>query len=365
MPCYHGGAFFDEVGVDFRSLELRHAIINADVLDAWFPPSPTVVDALNRDLDWLLRTSPPTQCEGLVEAIAEARGIPSESIVVGAGSSDLVFRALTRWLTPQSSVLLLDPTYGEYQHLLDHVVGCRVDRFLLDGHDDYQVDLKLLGRRIVATRPDLVIVVNPNNPTGQHIPRAELEALVDRSPASTRFWIDEAYLDYIGADESLERFAATRANVVVCKSMSKVYALSGARAAYLTTAPAVAAELRRVTPPWVVGLVAQLAAVTALRDPLYYCARYDETHLLRDGLSQGLRDLGLTVLPGRANSVLCIAGDDAPTVAEIVREARARRLFIRDITSMTTQPSGRVFRVAVKDAVSNAAICRILAEVLG
>ncbi|MEO5567560.1 MAG: aminotransferase class I/II-fold pyridoxal phosphate-dependent enzyme, partial [Gemmatimonadaceae bacterium] len=305
------------------------------------------------------------QCEGLVDAIAEARGLPSESIVVGAGSSDLVFRALTRWLTPQSSVLLLGPTYGEYQHLLDHVVGCRVDRFVLDSHDDYQVDLTLLGRRIATTRPDLVIVVNPNNPTGQHIPRAEFEALVDRSPASTRFWIDEAYLDYIGADESLERFAATSANVVVCKSMSKVYALSGARAAYLTTARAVAAELRRVTPPWVVGLVAQLAAVTALRDPLYYSARYDETHLLRDGLSQGLRDLGLTVLPGRANSVLCTVGDDAPTVAEIVREARARRLFIRDITSMTTQPSGRVFRVAVKDAVSNAAICRILAEVLG
>src|SRR5688500_3403450 len=90
-PCYHGGAFFDEVGADFRSLDRRHGIINADVLDAWFPPSPAVGDALRDDLDWLLRTSPPTQCEGLVAAIGEARRLDPASIVVGAGSSDLVF----------------------------------------------------------------------------------------------------------------------------------------------------------------------------------------------------------------------------------------------------------------------------------
>jgi histidinol-phosphate/aromatic aminotransferase/cobyric acid decarboxylase-like protein len=364
LPCYHGGAFFDEVGADFRSLDRRHGIINADVLDAWFPPSPEVLAALRGDLEWLLRTSPPTQCEGLVEAICQARNLDPEHVAVGAGSSDLVFRALTRWLTPSSRVLLLDPTYGEYHHLFDHVIGCSVDRFMLEQRDGYHVDVDRLGARILATRPDLVVIVNPNNPTGQHIRRADLTAMLSRMPRATRFWIDEAYLDYLGAGESLEHFASASGNVVVCKSMSKVYALSGARAAYLCGPRSLVSELRRVTPPWAVGLVAQLAAVTALRDPAYYEARYAETHALRESLANGLRALGLRAMPGRTNSILCSLPTVATTAAEVVMWAREHHLFIRDISTMTAAPDHRVFRVAVKDGATNTRMVKILAEVL-
>ena len=62
--------------------------------------------------------------------------------------------------------------------------------------------------------------------------------------ATTRVWIDEAYIDYVGAKESLERLAASLPNVIVCKSLSKGYALSGARAAYLCGAPQTLAELK-------------------------------------------------------------------------------------------------------------------------
>jgi histidinol-phosphate/aromatic aminotransferase/cobyric acid decarboxylase-like protein len=84
------------------------------VLDAWFPPSPKVLAALTDYLPWLLRTSPPTGCEGLIETIAEVRGIRRENILPGAGSSDLIFRALRQWITPTSHALILDPTYSEY-----------------------------------------------------------------------------------------------------------------------------------------------------------------------------------------------------------------------------------------------------------
>ena len=71
-PCFHGGAFFASVGERFGNLERHKEIINADVLDAWFPPAPGVIDSLKKDLPWLLRTSPPTDCAGLIAAIAEA-----------------------------------------------------------------------------------------------------------------------------------------------------------------------------------------------------------------------------------------------------------------------------------------------------
>jgi len=71
--CYHGGAFFEAIGEEFEALSTRHAIINADVLDAWFDPSPAVVDAVARHLPLTLKTSPPTGCEGMRRVLARAR----------------------------------------------------------------------------------------------------------------------------------------------------------------------------------------------------------------------------------------------------------------------------------------------------
>src|SRR5262249_38231390 len=162
----------------------RHRIINADVLDAWFPPSPRVIKALQEALPWLLRTSPPTGCEGMVRAIARARGVAPENILPGAGSSDLIFLALRQWLTPESRVLILDPTYGEYAHVLEHVVRCRVDRFELTRENHFQIDLEQFES--VALRGyDLIVLVNPNSPTGRHVPKRELQEVLQKIPTST------------------------------------------------------------------------------------------------------------------------------------------------------------------------------------
>src|SRR6185369_9289782 len=104
-------------------------------------------------------------------------------------------------------------------------------------------------------------------------------------PPQTRIWVDETYIEYAGSGESLEQFAAESENVIVCKSMSKVYALSGARVAYLCAGAHQLEGLRAITPPWVVSLPAQVAATVALRDPRYYNGRYDETQVLREQLA--------------------------------------------------------------------------------
>lgn len=358
--CYHGGASFDAIGPDFATLQRRHEIINADVLDAWFPPAPGVLAALRENLDWVLRTSPPTNCDGLIAAIARVRGVPERSLIAGGGSSDLIFQAFTRWLSPHSRVLLIDPTYGEYAHVLEHVVQCHVDRLRLDAPCAFRIDLDELGDRIESTRADLVVLVNPNNPTGQHIRRCELEAFLRNAPAATQFWIDEAYLDYVDPHESLEQFAAASDNVSVCKSMSKVYALSGARVAYLCAPAEIAEGLRRFSPPWAVGLPGQMAGVHALADPAYYRARYAETHELRDRLACELKSLGMFVFPGCANYLLCRLREDHPDARTLLEHCRACGLFLRDVSSMTTRTDHRLFRVAVKDAATNSRIVEIV-----
>jgi histidinol-phosphate/aromatic aminotransferase/cobyric acid decarboxylase-like protein len=361
--CFHGGAFFSAIGEHFDALHRHRDIINADVLDAWYPPSPKVLHALSQHLPWLLRTSPPTDCSGLVQTIAAVRGVTAQNILPGAGSSDLIFRALTHWLEPASHALILDPTYGEYAHVLERVIGCTVDRLPLAREDDYAVNLERF-EAAVRDGYDLVVLVNPNSPTGRHIPGNELERILRHLPSQTRVWIDETYIEYAGREESLERFAAESENVIVCKSMSKVYALSGARIAYLCAAPHQLESLRAITPPWVVSLPAQVAGVKALQDPEYYAERYQETHVLREQLAADLTRLGMRIIPGIANFLLAHLPASGPNAPTIVHRCRQNGLFIRDARLMGAQLDDRTLRIAVKDGPTNRRMVAILSDAI-
>lgn len=360
--CFHGGAFFGAIGADFGSLERHRSVINADVLDAWFPPAPGVVSALRDHLPWLLRTSPPTGCEGLIAAIAAARGGAEACLLPGGGSSDLIFRALPRWLNRGSRALLLDPTYGEYAHVLEKVIGCRVDRLRLERSAGYAVDLRKLVA-MVAEGPDLVVIVNPNSPTGRGLRKDEIEVVLKAAPPRTRVWVDETYIDYTG--ESVEALVPRYDNLIVCKSMSKAYALSGARVAYLCASPHQLEELRAHTPPWVVGLPAQVAAVKALADPDYYSARREETHRMRGQLAIDLSVLGWEVIPGSANFLLSHLPAAGPNARELVEACKRQGLFVRDAAVMGSLLGDRAVRIAMKDEESNRRMLAILSKIAG
>ncbi len=363
--CYHGGDSFRAIGDEFRDLDRRALVINADVLDAWFPPSPRVLRRLHEHLEWLVRTSPPTGSEGLVRTIARRRGVEPDCILTGGGSSDLIFLALTRWLSPKSRVLILDPMYGEYAHVLSNVVGCRLDRFRLSSSNGFRLDPERWAETVERGAYDLAIVVNPNSPTGQYVGRQEFERALERIPAGTRVWVDETYVDYAGPGASLERWASGSDSVVVCKSMSKVYALSGMRVGYLCASPGIIRQLRSFSPPWAVGLPAQVAAVGALDDPEYYAERWEETHRLRERLASGLeRELSIDVLPGVANFLLCRFPVNGPDAAAVCAAARERGLYLREVGSMGTGLGSHAFRIAVKDSATNAAMISILRDVL-
>jgi histidinol-phosphate/aromatic aminotransferase/cobyric acid decarboxylase-like protein len=367
--CEHGGASFTAVGADFRTLHRRHGIVMADVLDAWFPPAPGVRAALADAPEWVARTSPPSGAEGLSAEIAAVRQLTPDTLAVGAGSSDLIFRAFGRRLTPRSRVLLTDPCYGEYAHVTERVIGCPVDRFPLCREDGWRIDPDRLAAAVRSGRYDLVVVVNPNNPTGRHAPASGLRALIEAAPERTHWWIDEAYLGYVGPHESLAGLAATDPRVTVCTSLSKMYALSGLRVAYTVSEPAAAAELRRWTPPWPVGLPAQMAAVAALRDPDHYRDRWLATHVLRGALAADLAAAApdATIEESVANFLSLTLPPDGPSAARLVDECRRHGVYLRDLSPLSPRYEGRTVRVAVRDTAENARIvaaCRAALEVL-
>jgi len=367
--CYHGGAFFEAIGDEFDDLRRREKIINADVLDAWFDPSPLVTAALTEHLPWLLRTSPPTNCEGMSRAIARARGVEPANILPGAGSSDLIYLSLRHWLTPSSRVLILDPMYGEYAHVLEKVIGCEVDRLTLTRDDGFALDPQRLIA-VSAVAYDLIVLVNPNSPTGQFVDRHALKRALGLLPSTTRLWVDETYIEYAGSNQSLETWAVTTPNVVVCKSMSKVYALSGARAAYLCGSAATLAPLRRISPPWAVSLPAQVAAVAALKDPRYYEEQYELTRSLRGQLVQAVAAIesehgAIEVLPGGVgNFILCALPEAGPSAAAVVERCRRDGVFLRDVGNMGGSLGAHMLRIAVKSAAENERIIAALREAL-
>lgn len=172
--CYHGGASISAIGERVDALDGRYAAVPADVLDAWYPPAPGVEKVLAEDPAWLARTSPPADAAGLLAEVCERRGLPAASVALGAGSSDLIFRTLRGWLRPDSRVLLVDPMYGEYAHVVEEAAGCAAERFRLRREEDWRIDPERLARALARGGYDLAVIVNPNNPTGRFLDTAVL-----------------------------------------------------------------------------------------------------------------------------------------------------------------------------------------------
>ena len=362
--CFHGGAFFEGIGVEFNNLDEKDNIISADVLDAWFPPAPKIQEVIQSYLPWIIKTSPPTNSEGYVKTISEHRTLNRESILPGAGSSDLIFRIFNQWLRPSSKVLILDPTYGEYSHILNKIIKCKVERFELKREEGYNINIDKLREKI-NQKFDLFVWVNPNSPTGLHINKNEVERLLLNNKGCERIWIDETYVEYAGREQTLERFAEKSNNVFVCKSMSKVYALSGLRAAYLCANPNNIRPLKRITPPWVISLPAQIAATYALKQEDYYIKKYQETHELRDKLELQLKQIGIDeIIPGIANFIMFHVGNNKFSASRIVNECKLKKLYLRDLSGMGTSFEDDAIRMAVKDLNTNNKMIAILRECL-
>jgi histidinol-phosphate/aromatic aminotransferase/cobyric acid decarboxylase-like protein len=259
-------------------------------------------------------------------------------------------------------MVVLDPTYGEYGHVARSLLGIPVA--------EVRVPHPFRGEELVASllaevRPgDLLVLVNPNSPTGTSLTLAQGRDLLVRLPSGVRVWVDETYVEYVGAAHSLERIAAASASVVVCKSMSKVFALSGLRVAYLVGSPDTIQDLRRGVPPWSVSLPAMLAGILALEAPDYYAARLAETHLHRRSLGLEIeRRLGWEVQEGAINCLLTrpATGFDPGVV---IAECREQGVYVRGGAAMGAGARGWI-RISVRSPGENLRIVKALACVAG
>jgi len=273
--------------------------ICCDVLDAWFDPSPAAQRAFTCS-GTAMRASPDLQSRELIEAIANTRNLNPNCISLGAGSSEVIHRVLPG-VWGDGHAVILDPTYSEYPYLLKRE-GRSVRSMRLAPKNDFRADFGAL--KAACKEASVVILVNPNNPTGQRLTREEILELKSNLAHGATLWIDEAYVDYCPEGTSVEQDACEIEGLFVLKSLSKAYALSGIRAAYLVSCESVAQRIFSRTPPWIIGTAAQSAAAAALRDQGYYMTRWRESSDLVREFADALRRLGLRVYSGYINAVL-------------------------------------------------------------
>jgi len=364
QAAYHGGQFFTAVGSDFSTLIKSQNIINADVLDAWFDPSPKVLKKVKQFLPYILKTSPPTHSEGLIQTISKYRDVPTQNIAVSGGSSDLMYSFFPHFLRKGQKVLILDPMYGEYAHILQYVVGAKIIRLKLSATDNFRPKIPDLTKTVSLTKPTMIILVNPNSPTGQYLKRAELTKFIKSIP-KTLVVVDETYIDYVSTQESLERDASRLGNLVVIKSMSKAYGLSGARVGYLVASKNIINELSLYIAPWSVSLVGQVAGVEGLKDEKYYKQRQRQTNLLRKRLIRALATIPrIKIYPSLANFVLIELLDKHHRAQSLVKQLQKLNIFVRNCDSQSKQFHDRFIRIAVKDQRTNDKIVKAIKQVL-
>lgn len=282
---FHGGLDYEEIrlmGIDPESVVDFSSNINP-----FFPSSRLLAGACAGACDY-----PDAGYSELRGAVAEFHGVVPEQVFAGNGASEIV-HLLCRCLPAGASVLIPVPTFSEYERAAV-ICGARV--ILCPAPDGMRFDPQAIARAIKDSRPDLVFLCNPNNPTGLNLSRAAVETVVSSANGAVVV-IDESYADFVENREDYSPVSGAE-NVVILRSLTKFYGLAGLRIGYAVSSPPVVAALNGVRPPWNVNSVAAAAAASIFSLPRSVC---DESRArlfsARNRLVKALEDAGKKCLP--------------------------------------------------------------------
>jgi histidinol-phosphate aminotransferase len=271
-----------------------------------YPPSAAVVADVERAVAEAARglnRYPDREFVDLRAALAAylGHGVTATQVWAANGSNEVMLHLLQAFGGPGRLALSFAPTYSMYpEYARDTHTAWEV------GHreQDFTLDPDRAVRLVRERRPHVVLLPSPNNPTGTALPPEVVGALCAELPDGILV-VDEAYAEFrrAGTPSALELLAA-HPNLVVTRTMSKAFALAGARVGYLAAAPEICDALRVVRLPYHLSAVTQAVARAALRHADELLAAVDRLRQERDETVEWLRAEGLTVADSDANFVL-------------------------------------------------------------
>ncbi len=312
---------------------------------------------IGRQIDNLVHYPDP-DCADLTAAFAARHHIAGEEIVVGNGSTELLY--LLPGILQKRRAVIPVPAYVDYQRAAN-LAGRDVKLLLLNEENGFALDAAALDAEL--TKDDILFLGRPNNPTGSMPSSSQIRALAARHP-ETVFLIDEAFADFAPATETM--IAPDRAkNIIILKSLTKLYAMPGLRLGVVVAAPELAKQLQGRMPPWSVNTLAQAAGTAALQNAAYIEKTRRFINEKREELRTALAHLpGLKVYPGEANFLLIRSELPTLDAIEISRRLLACGIAIR-VCDNFTGLDRRFFRVAVRTQRENGLLVAALQKALG
>ncbi|GAB3461481.1 histidinol-phosphate transaminase [Streptomonospora sediminis] len=295
-----------------------------------YPPSPALAAALARNVETAaegLNRYPDRDATRLRADLAGylGHGLDSRRVWAANGSNEILQQILQAFGGPGRTAMGFEPSYS--MHPVIARVTCTEWTPLQRGTDDFGIDPQTAVDAVRRNRPDVVFLTSPNNPTGTSLPLATIVAIAEAAPGMVV--VDEAYAEFRreGTPSALS-LLEDHPRLIVSRTMSKAFALAGARLGYLAAHPAVIDALQLVRLPYHLSAVTQVVAATALEFSGELQGQVKQLRQERDSLVDWLREHGYPVAESDANFVLF--GDFADRTA-VWRGLLDRGVLVREV----------------------------------
>ncbi|MBT9170074.1 MAG: Threonine-phosphate decarboxylase [Actinobacteria bacterium] len=323
----HHGGNIDEVAQRY-GLNARQIIDFSTNVNPFGPP-PSVLETLQDNL-WRVSVYPDLSQKKLKEALADYLSVDSSQIIPGNGSAELIY-LVASYLSPKKTIIPI-PSFCEYPLAIQAFGG---EPIFIPLTQNFQMDLKEILRHL--SQAQMLIIANPNNPTGNLFDMDDLLKILQESYRhNVLMMVDEAFVDFVPHRDSvsLVRKVGQFRNLIVLGSLTKFFALPGLRLGYLVAHPELVADLSRRIPPWNVNSLAQLGGPLVLQD--YQFQEESRARIIenREYLAQKLASVGsFRTHPSVTNFILAEILGGSITATKLWEFLAKKGILIRDCSS--------------------------------
>lgn len=249
-------------------------------------------------------------------------GLPVDQVWAANGSNEILQQFFSAFGGPGRLAMSFGPTYSMYPNLARGTLTKYVE---VPRQANFSLSAEYVSAQIRASKPDVVILCTPNNPTGNSISADVIKAAYESFDGM--LVIDEAYQEF-SAQTSAIALLSGRPRLVVSRTMSKAFAFAGARLGYMAADPAVVDAMRLVRLPYHLSALTQAAAIAAVEHAPALLANVEQIKVQRDRIIVGVRKLGLEPFESDANFVLVSGFRDPNATFERLLE---RGVLIRNV----------------------------------
>lgn len=291
----------------------------------------------------------------LKQKVAEQYGLKAENVLTGAGSSAMIDMIGLTFLDDGDEVLFSAPTYGAFADMAYLNGGVPVS---VPVTEEQKFNLPAMKEKI-GEKTKIVVICNPNNPTGTYVPIGELEAFADTLPEDVLLVMDEAYMEFATEPDCCSMVDYMKAHpekpILVLRTFSKYYAMAGLRVGYALGSEELIGIMRKCSASWNLNVCAQKAAVAGLADQEYYQEQKAKIVEGREYLEKEMAAFGCSVYPSQSNFIYFDTGKDPAWIQEQLMEKGIRiGAFEMSRVSVGTMEECKLYIKALKEILEAA-----------